>query len=125
MVASAGNIGGWTINSGELASGSTHLYSLDQNSAVSIQSSTEKKDWHININNTFGVDKSGNLYANGSNLKELNANNITSGKITATYIDASDLQVKAANITGKLTASQINVGTLDVKDMKFNGTQVT
>lgn len=39
----------------------------------------------------------------------VNASYIKSGKLAAEYIDADNLEVKAANITGTLTANQINM----------------
>lgn len=98
-----------------MASGSTHLYSQNQSSATTIQGSENKSDWRININNVFGVDSSGNLYASAANLTNItvNAANIN-GTLTADQIDTDNLTVKAANIIGKLTADQINVSNLNV-----------
>lgn len=46
---------------------------------------------------------------------------VTGGKITAGQIDATSLQVAAANITGQLTASQINAAGLKVAAADITG----
>ena len=46
---------------------------------------------------------------------------LTTNKITANEIDASDLKVTAANITGKLTASQIDADELEVDAANITG----
>jgi hypothetical protein len=49
-----------------------------------------------------------------SNLQDgttvISGGNIKTGKISASYIDADNLKVKAANVTGTLTAAAINLG---------------
>lgn len=57
-------------------------------------------------------DDSGNVYVNASYIK--------SGKLAAEYIDAENLKVAAANITGTLTASQI-----DAQNLKIDAGNVT
>lgn len=57
-------------------------------------------------------DDNGDVYVNASYIK--------SGKLAAEYIDATNLKVAAANITGTLTASQI-----DVKNLKVAAGNIT
>lgn len=56
-----------------------------------------------------------------SNTTTIDGGNITTGTITATQIDATNLQVAAANITGTLTASQINGDNLAITNGTFSG----
>lgn len=51
---------------------------------------------------------------NNGNTTTIEGSKIKTGSVTATQIDATNLQVAAANITGKLSASQINVASLDI-----------
>lgn len=55
----------------------------------------------------------GNIY--------LNATYIKSGKLLAEYIDADNLEVKAANITGTLKAEQIDATNLKVSSANITG----
>ena len=52
----------------------------------------------------------------------VNATYIKSGKLAAEYIDADNLKVKAANITGTLTANQIDA--TDLTASKLSGDQI-
>lgn len=58
-----GTIGGWNIKPGELSSGTTYLFSTNQDNETLVDG-TSKKNWRIKIEDTFGVDKAGNMYAN-------------------------------------------------------------
>jgi hypothetical protein len=58
-------------------------------------------------------DDNGDVYVNASYIK--------SGKLAAEYIDATNLKVAAANITGTLTASQIDVQNLKVAAGNITG----
>lgn len=51
----------------------------------------------------------------------VNASYIKSGKLLAEYIDATNLKVDAANITGTLTAEQINANGLKVDAANITG----
>lgn len=52
----------------------------------------------------------------------ITASNIQSGSITADRIDATNLKIRAGNVTGQLTASQINVNDLFSQNITVNGT---
>lgn len=52
----------------------------------------------------------------------IDGGNIKTGTVTADQIDATNLKVKAANITGTLTASQINASNLKVAAGNITGT---
>lgn len=56
-----------------------------------------------------------------TNTTTIDGGKITTGSITATQIDATNLQVAAANITGTLTASQINTTGLSVAAANITG----
>lgn len=56
-----------------------------------------------------------------TNTTTIDGGKITTGSITATQIDATNLQVAAANITGTLTASQINTAGLSVAAANITG----
>lgn len=54
----------------------------------------------------------------------INAEYIKGGKVKAEYIDADNLQVNAANITGVLSASQIDVSILDTDNLFVSAANV-
>ena len=56
----------------------------------------------------YGATFDGSLVMRVISTVGLNADWIDAGTISADHIDASDLKVKAANVTGTLSASQIN-----------------
>lgn len=58
-------------------------------------------------------DANGEVYVNASYIK--------SGKLAAEYIDADNLKVKAANVTGTLTAEQIDAAKLEVNAANITG----
>ena len=72
--ATAGEIGGWTIDSNALTKGtlgeegSIHFYTAFLNSAQTI-ANHKSSDWRICIGSNFGVDKKGNLYASSFNSR--------------------------------------------------------
>lgn len=86
-----GEIGGWKITEDGIEStsyGSIYLYS---NCPVtkSIAGSGNKNDWRILAGSNFGVDKSGNLYANSVTLS--GTITATSGKIGNWYIRGGEI----------------------------------
>lgn len=87
---SYGNIGGWTIGTGALSSGTTYLFSEDQEPYTTIGNKSWR-DWRIAIGSNFGVDKAGNLVA---------VNGIFSGTVTAT----------SGSFTGDIYASSGKIG---------------
>lgn len=62
------------------------------------------------------------VYRGNDGLLYINAKYINSGKVKAEYIDADNLKVKAANITGTLTANQIDTANLKVNAANITGT---
>ena len=58
---------------------------------------------------TIYRDSTGNIYINASYIK--------SGKLAAEYIDAENLKVKAANITGTLNANNVKITNLDASNI--------
>ena len=57
------------------------------------------------------------LQVGNANITDLDASKIKTGKISAERIDADNLVVKSANITGEISASKISGGTLDASKM--------
>lgn len=62
------------------------------------------------------------IYRDANGQIYVNASYIQSGKLAAEFIDADNLKVQAANITGTLTASQINTSNLKVSAANITGT---
>ena len=60
------------------------------------------------------------IYRENDNIY-INATYIKSGKLSAEYIDAENLKVSAANITGTLTAAQIDASELSVAAANIKG----
>ena len=75
-----------------------------------------KNNWRQIIGREFAVDTDGNLYANGANIININANNITSGSINSNVLKTnvvSAINATADKIDAKnINASQISVGNL-------------
>lgn len=115
MVCTSGEIAGWAIRDGTLYSGAgdnkVTLYSRDlynNENAITIGNSGERKDWRIIAGNNFGVTSDGSLYASAANI---------TGTITATSGSiANQLDFSATGITGKAyyhndsSRKRINVG---------------
>lgn len=57
------------------------------------------------------------LKVGNANIIDLDASKINAGKISAQYIDATNLQIASGNVTGTFTASKISGGTLDASTM--------
>jgi hypothetical protein len=74
--ASSGQIGGWSIGTDVLNSGTTYLYSKDQSgTGTVVGNSSALKTWRLKVDSNFGVTSGGKLYANNADI---------AGKITAT-----------------------------------------
>ena len=95
----------------------------DSNTAKITIGATREDGSSVSIgaqNITFnGLVRFTNLSTSGSTT--INGDNITTGKVKAGCIDADNLKVKAANITGTLTASQINTSGLTVSAANVTG----
>jgi hypothetical protein len=62
------------------------------------------------------------LTANENNVTVIDGGKIKTNSVTATQINATNLQVAAANVTGTLTASQIDASQLHVSAANIDGT---
>lgn len=85
-------------------------------------------EYIVGILGEFAQVKTDNLIAGNAKIgsaliDKIQANQIdvATGKITAAQIDATHLQVQAANITGQLTAAQINATNLQVAAANITG----
>lgn len=89
--------GGWTVEPGGLYSSNMKedntyevgLFSKELAAPIKILNSSEKTDWRIVVNNKFGVDFEGNLYASNANIS--GTINATSGIIGGIAIDANGM----------------------------------
>ena len=63
----------------------------------------------VAIGSNFGMDSSGNIYANGANITNINANNISTNMLSAMQAVVSSLSVLRADM-GSITAGSISRG---------------
>lgn len=137
-----GSIGGWTIKSGVLYSGSTYLYSANQSSSTSAGGGTSSA-WRIKISDGFGVTSDGAVYAKSGKIggwalsaDSLKAGNTTlssTGAITISKNGSSAkitmsadgvLTAKEAIIDGKICANGGTIGKINI-DASGNITEIT
>lgn len=110
IVSSSGKIGGFRLSENSIQNGTfgqsgSVLICTGTNSSASIGGSNSINGWCFTAGSTFGVTKTGVLYATGANI----SGNITatSGTIGGCSISNGKLIVPSANISGTLNASQI------------------
>lgn len=98
--------GGWTVEPGGLYSSNIRndtnyevgLFSKELTAPIKILDSEEKTDWRIIVNNKFGVDFDGNLYASNANIT--GTINATSGIIGGINITDQGLVVPSNRVDG-------------------------
>lgn len=88
VTATKGNIGGWTISTAGLTSGNTRLYSQNQSNNTSINGHSAN-NWRININNAFGVDADGAVYASKGKIGDAEITDDGQLKVTGLWINGS------------------------------------
>lgn len=105
--ASKGKIGGFTIDSNSISYGTlgdSGLYlGNGTTTALSVAGSGSKTNWRLVAGNLFGVDDSGNIYANGGNIGNFN---IRGGALTVssgTWHDTNGNYKKTELAAGNLT----------------------
>ena len=132
IVATSGIIGGCEIKDGILIVPAAQI--ADKLVASQIDASDLKVS-SANITGTLTIGQLPNTVAEmddiPTNVSELNNDSdyqspsgvvsIVDGRITADYIEALEISVKAAQITGKLTASQIDASKLKVSAANITG----
>lgn len=122
LYSSKGNIGGWELDTGKLSSGTTYLYSKNQEDYSSIKLSDNNQfvslnNWRIKIGDKFGVDSDGNLYAESITTLGAQFNE----EINAAKADITNLKAKDVEITGKLSAAEANITNLQATDVTITG----
>lgn len=130
ITATGGTIGGWSIGNNSLHTASNNLY-LGNTGITATIGGTSRNNIIFKASSNFGVDTSGNLYANSATLTSATVSGsitATSGTIGNCSIDANgDLKVSSGHITS-LNASVINSGTLSANYISggtINGNNVT
>ena len=139
IVSNAGLIAGWTISDTALYNGSTGINNTTSGAYLGCNSSNmglnisggsaattitiTNKNFTKSINGTsystlrvaigsnFGMDSSGNIYANGANITNINANNISTNMLSAMQAVVSKLSVLRADM-GTITAGVIKHDTV-------------
>lgn len=113
LVSTSGKIGGFSLSENSIQNGAwgqsdSVLICTGTYNFASIGGSNSINGWCFTASDTFGVTKTGELYASNATIK----GNITatSGKIGGCNISNGKLVVPSANISGKLNASQIQIG---------------
>ena len=131
MYASAGVIGGWSINAQGIHSGTDYNTAKVGMSATSTtytfwagyDSSKKTCKFYVEPDGTLHASAGiiGGCTINSSGNLQVPAANIT-GQLTAGQINATNLKVSAANITGTITANQIDATNLKVSSANVTGT---
>lgn len=109
----SGNIGGWTVDSNSLHTNNNNLYLGTSGITASI-GGTNRNNLIFKSSSNFGVDTSGNLYANSAILTSATVSGditATSGTIGGCAITNGALSVDNAHIAS-LDAGKINTGTI-------------
>lgn len=137
IVSNAGKIAGWNISDTALYNGSTginntttgaYLGYATNNTGLNVSggsaattitiansnftktiNGTSYSTLRVAIGSNFGMDSSGNIYANGANITNINANNISTNMLSAMQAVVSNLSVLRADM-GSITAGSISRG---------------
>lgn len=139
IVANGGKIAGWNISDTALFNGNTginttttgaYLGYATNNTGLNISGGTAattitiaNSNFTKSINNTsynnlrvaigsnFGMDSSGNIYANGANIANISADNISTGTLNADRIGATSITAGKLNVS-TLSAITADMGTI-------------
>ena len=132
LYSTSGKIGGWTIDTNSLGTGTWGtengvLLCTGASGSKSIGGSASISGWTITSGANFGVTKTGAVYANDVHLT--GAITATSGTIGGASITNGVLQIANANITsldaskinsGYIAAARINSGTITADKLAAN-----
>ena len=108
---------GSAISTGTIGTTNGILISPDNTTSYTINGGT-RTNLRLAIGTKFGVDNNGVLYADGANITNINASNITTGSldaqlITTNKITASQLDATSINVSNMLTIGAVNPDTRD------------
>ena len=127
ITASGGTIGGWTISNNALYTANNNYYLGTTGITASI-GGTSRSNLIFKAGSNFGVDSSGNLYANNANLSsatvsgEVNATSGTFSNVTVT----DTCTVPASTVTGTLSTNNIpNLSANKITTGTLNGNNVS
>ena len=96
LSAASGKIGGWTISADRLSietigSSGGIMISPSNTTSYTINGAT-RTNLRLAIGTKFGVDKDGNLYANGANITNINGSNITANTLSVNAFPSTTQQ---------------------------------
>lgn len=117
----SGSIGGWSISSNALYTSNNNLY-LGTSGITATIGGTSRNNLIFKAGSNFGVDTSGNLYANSANLTSATVSGditATAGTIGGCAITNGALSVDNAHIAS-LDAGKINTGTISADRIGAN-----
>ena len=126
LKALAATIGGFFIGDTDIHTKDVPITSNADNS-VGLSSSVftrtingaSRSNLKLAIGSKFGVDKSGTLYANGANVTSISADNISTGTIDTSRLNANEIKTQIVQTT-ELNAGKITSGTLDTARLNAN-----
>lgn len=127
ITASGGTIGGWSISSNALYTANNNYY-LGTTGITAQIGGTSRSNLIFKAGSNFGVDSSGNLYANNAILSsatvsgEVNATSGTFSNVTVT----DSCTVPASTVTGTLSTNNIpNLSANKITTGTLNGNNVS
>lgn len=114
----SGTIGGYTIDSTSLYSGTkgnsttSGHFTLTTGTFTRAIDGTSRSNLQMALGAKFGVANDGTLYANGANITNINASNIKTGYLSADRIEGGSLSIGKINSTdqSKILNDNIEVG---------------
>ena len=126
LKALAATIGGFFIGDTDIHTKDVAITSNADNS-VGLSSSVftrtingaSRSNLKFAIGSKFGVDKAGTLYANGANVTSISADNISTGTINTSRLNANEIKTQIVQTT-ELNAGKITSGTLDTARLNAN-----
>lgn len=121
LKSTSGSIGGWSIGSNALYTSNNNLY-LGTSGITATIGGTSRNNLIFKAGSNFGVDTSGNLYANSANLTSATVSGditATAGTIGGCAITNGSLSVDNAHIAS-LDAGKINTGTISADRIAAN-----
>lgn len=96
LSAASGKIGGWTISADRLSTGtigsSAGIMISPSNTTSYNINGAPRANLRLAIGTNFGVDKDGNLYANGANITDINGSNITANTLSVNAFPSTTQQ---------------------------------
>ena len=117
IVSKSGTIGGYTLDDTSLYSGTkgnsttSGHFTLTTGTFTRAIDGTSRSNLQMALGAKFGVANDGTLYANGANITNINANNISTNMLSAMQAVVSNLSVLRADM-GTITAGVIKHDTV-------------